>query len=234
MLSRILVLEEDASIGRFVGRALSSKGWDVDVQHDAAASAETILRSGYSLVLLSVPFHGVNAESLIRTVIAGNPDQKFIVASSAAGGDDSVDYLRAGATDYLSKPFSIDELLARVQARLRVSNIGNREFERHLRRRGVALDLCRRKANAGKGEVTLTEREFVLLAHLMTNDGAVLTREQLLSELWGVPANSRSNLVECYVARLRAKLGEDVIETVWKRGYSFVGLYVDAGVQAVR
>jgi DNA-binding response OmpR family regulator len=180
-----------------------------------------------------VPFQDLDAVSFIRNVVATNPDQKFIVASDAADGTDSVGYLEAGATDYLSKPYSVDELLARVQARLRVPAVNSAEFERHLRRRGVALDLSRRKANAGRGDVTLTEREFVLLAHLMTHDGEVLTREQLLNDLWEVPPNSRSNLVECYVARLRSKLGEDLIETVWKRGYCFVGLYVDSNVQAV-
>jgi DNA-binding response OmpR family regulator len=233
-VARILVVEDDPAVSEFLLRALSSKGWAAEALGDAELTADTILWGDYALVLLSLPFRTIDGESLLRQVMAIRPEQKIIVSSSAIGADRPVDYLQAGATDFLSKPFSVDELVARVQARLRVRCPSQPEAERHLRRRGVTLDLWRRKANAGKGEVALTEREFVLLAHLMTHDGAVFTRDELLSELWGPQAESGSNLVECYVARLRAKLGEDLIETVWKRGYAFVGLYADFEVQAAR
>jgi DNA-binding response OmpR family regulator len=224
------MVEDDAAVAGEVGRALSSRGWSVDVIDDEAAAAHTILGGDYALVLLSLPFRDLNGESLFRDVMTARPDQKVIVAAPQSDRDRSVEYLEAGAADVVSKPFSVDELLARVQARLRVVAMNQPEVDRHLRRRGVSLDLWRRKANAGKGDVALTEREFILLAYFMTHDRVVMTREDLLSELWGAEPDSGSNLVECYVARLRAKLGEDIIETVWKRGYTFVGLYDDVAV----
>jgi DNA-binding response OmpR family regulator len=224
------MVEDDAAVAGEVGRALSSRGWSVDVIDDEAAATHTILGGDYALVLLSLPFRELNGEALFRDVMTARPDQKVIVASPKSDRDRSVEYLEAGAADVVSKPFSVDELLARVQARLRVVSMSQPEAERHLRRRGVSLDLWRRKANAGKGDVALTEREFILLAYFMTHDRVVMTRDDLLSELWGAEPDSGSNLVECYVARLRAKLGEDIIETVWKRGYTFVGLYDDVAV----
>jgi DNA-binding response OmpR family regulator len=222
------MVEDDAAVAGEVRRALSARGWSVDVIDDEATAALTIVGGDYDLVLLSLPFRDLNGESLFGDVMTARPDQKIMVASPKS--DRSVEYLEAGAVDVVSKPFSVDELLARVQARLRVVSVSQPEGDRYLRRRGVSLDLWRRKANVGKGDVALTEREFVLLAYFMTHDRVVMTREDLLSELWGAGPDSSSNLVECYVARLRAKLGEDIIETVWKRGYTFVGLYDDVAV----
>ena len=118
-------------------------------------------------------------------LMAARPGQKVIILSAMAGVDGKVRCLELGAADYLCKPFSVDELLARVHARLRERSIANPE--RYLRRGGLTLDLARRKADSGQGEVSLTEREFVLLAHLMSGEGKVFSREELLSQRFRPP-----------------------------------------------
>jgi DNA-binding response OmpR family regulator len=130
-----------------------------------------------------------------------------------------VECLELGASDYLPKPFALAELLARIRARLRQPASGPNE--RVLRRGGVTLDLERRVADAGAGEVVLSEREFLMLRNLMTRAGDVCTRQRLLEEVWGYGFDPGSNVVDVCVGRVRAKLGPDVIETVRGVGYRF-------------
>jgi DNA-binding response OmpR family regulator len=130
-----------------------------------------------------------------------------------------VECLELGASDYLPKPFALAELVARIRARLRQPAAG--PDERVLRRGGVTLDLVRRVADAGGGEVVLSEREFLMLRNLMTRAGDVCTRQRLLEEVWGYGFDPGSNVVDVCVGRVRAKLGPEVIETVRGVGYRF-------------
>jgi DNA-binding response OmpR family regulator len=127
--------------------------------------------------------------------------------------------LEIGASDYLSKPFALAELVARVRARLRQAASGPEE--RRIRAGGVTLDRLRRVADAGAGSVTLTEREFGLLEYLMRSAGEVCTRMQLLADVWGFGFDPGSNVVDVCVRRLRAKLGAGLIETIRSVGYRF-------------
>jgi DNA-binding response OmpR family regulator len=231
---RILVVEDQAPIARILTRALGSGRWEVDVVKGATvdpAAGGSNLDGGYSLVLLSLPLRGMDGGCLLQRIMSADPDQMVIVVSDATDPERTVPFLDAGAVDYVCRPYSIEEIVARIQLRLRPPMPNEPETERRLSRGGVTLDLWRRHADAGKGEVSLTEREFVLLGYLMTHEGDVFTRDALLSELWGISPDSGSNLVECYIAKLRAKLGGDVIDTVWKRGYAFVGLYEASGLR---
>jgi DNA-binding response OmpR family regulator len=221
-----LVVEDHAPIATALTRALGSSGWEVNV----GSSFE----GGYSLVVLSLPLGGPEGEWLLWGIMTAHPDQKVIVVSDATDADRTVSFLDAGAVDYVCRPYAIEEIAARIQLRLRAPEPKEPESERHLSRGGVTLDLWRRHADVGKGEVPLTEREFVMLAYLMTHEGEVFTRDELLSELWGIYPDSGSNLVECYIAKLRAKLGGDVIDTVWKRGYAFVGIYEGSVLRVAR
>jgi DNA-binding response OmpR family regulator len=133
--------------------------------------------------------------------------------------EEKVRCLELGASDYLSKPFALQELIARIRARLRQAASGPEE--RSLRVGSVTLDRVRRVADAGDGPVGLTEREYALLSYLMERRGDVCSRMRLLADVWGFDFDPGSNIVDACVRRLRAKLGAGVIETVRNVGYRF-------------
>jgi DNA-binding response OmpR family regulator len=141
------------------------------------------------------------------------------VLSALSDVGSKVECLDLGASDYLPKPFSLAELIARVRARLRQPASG--PGERYLRVGGVTLDLVRRAADVGDGPVQLPEREFLLLRSFMTRGGEVCGRDRLLEEVWGYGFDPGSNVVDVCVGRIRSRLGADVIETVRGVGYRF-------------
>lgn len=216
---RILVVDSDATVATFVGRAFRSKGWLVDTAEDGATAVELSLTGRYQLVVLDLVAARVNGFSALKTIRATKPDQKVMVLTSAAGRQAGIRALEMGATDYLAKPFSVDELVARTTARLQV--VGYTYSGHHLHCSGVTLDLARRTVDTDRGQISLTEREFVLLAHLMSEqEGRVFSRQELLSEVWGFSFDPGSNVVDVYIRRLRSKLGRDVIETIRNVGYA--------------
>jgi DNA-binding response OmpR family regulator len=217
-VGRILIVEDETRIASFVSRALRSKGAVVESIGSGLTAADLVVTGNYCLVLLDLILPGLDGESVLRRIMAAKPNQKVIILSALAAVDQKVRCLELGAVDYVCKPFSIEELLARIQAVLRERSPA--QPDHFLRRGALTLDLARRKADFGHGEVHLTEREFVLLSHLMTGEGAVFSREELLSEVWGFSFDPGSNVVDVYIRRLRAKLGEDLIETVRNAGYS--------------
>jgi two-component system OmpR family response regulator len=161
----------------------------------------------------------LNGISVLRDLLESRPDQRVLVLSALSDVETKVRCLEFGASDYLSKPFSLAELIARVRARLRQPGAGPRH--QVLRGGGLTLDLTRRVVEAEGRHITLSEREFLLLEYLMRQDGEVCSRERLLSEVWGYSFDPGSNLVDVCVGRLRSKLGGDVIETVRNVGYRF-------------
>jgi DNA-binding response OmpR family regulator len=139
-----------------------------------------------------------------------------IVLSCLATTAIKVRCLEAGAQDYLAKPFSLDELLARVRVRLRASAD---QHATNLVAGRLRLDLIRREADSGSGRVPLSEREFLLLRELMRHPGRVVSKQRLLSAVWHYHFDPGSNVVDVYIRRLRAKLGADAIETMRGEGY---------------
>jgi DNA-binding response OmpR family regulator len=218
-VSRILVVEDEPLVANFLGHALRSRGHLVDRVTDGNAAITRSKGGDYALLLLDLILPGIDGEVVLQQIIAERPDQKVMVVSARSGSEQKVRCLELGASDYLCKPFSVAELLARVDARLREAPAT--QTERYLRRGGLTLDLNRRKVNTGSTEVNLTEREFLLLAHLMRGDGKVFSRDDLLSQVWGVNFDPGTNVVDVYIRRLRRKLGNQIIETVRKAGYSF-------------
>ncbi len=190
---------------------------------DAAWAEDALGADEYALIVLDL-IAGVEGEALLHAALSARAGQRVMVLSDCEDKQFIVRCFNAGAVDYLSKPFVVAELLARVQARLRVGAPGPQQAERVTRRGGVTLDFCRHTGDVGRGPVRLTGREFLLLDFLAANHGRVHSREELLSAAWGLPFDPASNLVEVYVRRLRLKLGEDIIETVHRKGYTIGGL----------
>jgi two-component system OmpR family response regulator len=216
--TRILLIDDEPTILSFVSRILRGHGFAVDCAADGAQGLAMIRETRYALVVLDMVMPGVDGASTLRGIMAARPEQPVLVLSALSDTDSKVQALEMGAGDYLTKPFALAELLARVRTRLRQSV--SPENERFLRVGPVTLDLQRHSADSGDGQVMLSGREFELLLHLMRRAGEVCTREQLLAEVWDTPFDPGTNVIDVYIRRLRAKLGGDTIETLRSVGYA--------------
>jgi DNA-binding response OmpR family regulator len=217
---RVLLIDDEPRILNFVRRGLEAEGLDVDATRDAREGLDLALSRSYDLVILDLVMPGLDGHAVLRRVVDRKPSQPVLILSALNDTASKVGTLELGAEDYISKPFSLEELLARVRARLRSAR---RASPARLQAGGLSLDLIGRRADAGAGPVPLAEREFLLLGELMRHAGSTVSKERLLSSVWGYHFDPGSNVVDVYVRRLRAKLGADVIVT--ERG---VGYRIDA------
>jgi DNA-binding response OmpR family regulator len=215
-LARILVIDDEPRILNFVSRGLRAHGYAVDGVADAAEGMRAATTERYDLVILDLLMPHLDGVSVLRRILEVRPGQSVVVLSALSDAVTKVRCLELGAEDYLTKPFSLEELVARVRARLRRALEPGPPL---LAAGGLTLDLVQREANSGYGPVQLAEREFLLLRHLMSNAGETVSKERLLSTVWGYYFESGSNVVDVYVGRLRRKLGADAIETVRGEGY---------------
>ncbi len=214
--ARLLVVDDEQRILDFVARGLRAEGYTVDVARDGQAGLDAALTQPYDLVILDLLMPGVDGREVLRRVLERKPGQAVLILSALTDTPTKVEALELGAEDYLAKPFSLAELLARVRARLRgVARSGAGQ----VRAGRMSLDLVRREAELGNGPIPLSERESLLLRELMQCPGVVLSKERLLSAVWGYHFEPGSNVVDVYVRRLRSKLGAEVIATVRGRGY---------------
>jgi two-component system OmpR family response regulator len=215
---RILLIDDEPNILRFLSRALRGHGFHVDCAADGLRGLEMMRSGDYGLLVLDLVMPGVDGISTLKTIMAATPDQPVMVLSALTDVESKVRCLELGAADYVTKPFLLQELLARVRARLRQpSSPATKLFISAGR---VRLDLQRHVADAGSGDVQLSAREFVLLLYLMQRAGTVCAREQLLAEVWDTPFDPHTNVVDVYVRRLRRKLGANTIETFRNVGYA--------------
>jgi len=215
-LRRILVVDDEPRILDFVSRGLRREDFSVDVAADGKAGLERALSERYDLVILDLLMPGLDGVSVLRGILARKPEQPVIVLSALGDLRSKVDCLELGAEDYLAKPFSFAELLARVHARLRNAD---RSLPTHLEAGRLRLDMLRREVDAGWGPITLAEREFLLLQELMRHPGTTVSKERLLEAVWGFRFDPTSNVLDVCVRRLRAKIGSDLITTARGEGY---------------
>jgi DNA-binding response OmpR family regulator len=218
-MTRVLVVDDEPRIVSFVARALTAEGFRVDGAQDGLRGLDLARTGRYELVILDLLLPGLDGVTVLRRLIDERPQQRVLVLSALSDVKEKVRCLELGASDYLSKPFALAELVARVRARLRQAGSGPEE--RHITVGDVTLDRLRRVADSGEGPVDLTERESALLEYLMTRHGDVSTRAQLLADVWGFAFDPGSNVVDVCVGRLRAKLGSHIVETVRNVGYRF-------------
>jgi len=167
-------------------------------------------------VLLDVGLAGIDGFEVLRRIRAENLTLPVIMLTARTGVEDTVAGLEGGANDYIAKPFRFDELLARVRLRLRDATT---QVTTTLTRGDLTLDALTRRATVGDVEVDLSAREFALAEEFLSHPDQVLSREQLLSRVWGLDFDPGSNVVDVYVRYLRAKFGADRIETVRGMGY---------------
>jgi two-component system, OmpR family, copper resistance phosphate regulon response regulator CusR len=220
-VGRILVIDDEQRILNFVHRGLEAEGMAVDSARDGGEGLRLALAKNYDLVVLDLVMPGLDGQAVLRHILERKPSQPILILSALNDTASKVRCLELGAEDYISKPFSLEELLARVRARLRTAA---RSRPTRLQAGSLSLDLIRRRADDGTGPIPLADREFLLLGELMRNAGQTVSKERLLSSVWGYHFDPGSNVVDVYVRRLRAKLGSEAIVTV--RG---VGYRIDAG-----
>jgi two-component system, OmpR family, response regulator len=216
---QILVIEDEARILAFVARALRAEGFTVGVADDGEAGLALALAHPYDLVVLDLLLPGMDGLDLLRELRARKPVLPVLILSARSEVDTKLRGFELGADDYLAKPFSLEELLARVRARLRQRQQASGDaYILHAGR--LLLDVARREARLGGRVSELTDGEFRLLRVMLERAGEVVSREQLLADVWGYDFDPRSNVVDVSVRRLRRKLGPDApIETVRNVGY---------------
>jgi two-component system, OmpR family, response regulator len=220
LTGRVLLVDDEQRIVDFVRRGLEAEGLQVDPASDGDEGLHLALSRAYDLVILDLVMPGMDGLTMLRRLIQAKPSQPVLVLSARDDTASKVASLEGGAEDYISKPFSLEELLARVRARLRSAA---RIHPTELVVGSTTLDLIRRRADSGAGVVALADREFLLLRELMGNAGRAVSKERLLSSVWGYHFDPGSNVVDVYVRRLRAKLGPETITTVRGVGYRFDG-----------
>jgi two-component system, OmpR family, response regulator len=214
---RILVIEDEGRIRAFLARALEAEGFAVESADNGADGLARAVRGTCDLVILDLLLPRLDGLSVLRELRQRSPDVPVLIVSARSDLPTKLRGFNLGANDYLAKPFAVDELLARVRVQLRVHGVGH---DGVLQAGGLILDPARRQARIGDCEIDLTDREFRLLLHLVQHAGEVVTRDRILSAVWGYHFDPRSNVVDVCVRRLRKKLGDEApIETVRHAGY---------------
>lgn len=215
-MSHILIAEDSDGIASFVEKGLRANGFATTRVADGREALESLRSGGFDLVILDIGLPRMDGFEVLRSARAAGVEVPVIILTARSSSADTVAGLEGGADDYMAKPFAFDELLARIRLRLRdgpgadvtVLTVGE-----------VSLDLRTRRVHVGGRQIDLSAREFALAEVFLRHPGQVLSRQQLLSQVWGFDFDPGSNVTDVYVRYLRRKLGEDVIETVRGMGY---------------
>lgn len=216
-MSQILIIEDEERISAFVSKGLRSAGFLPTVTASGTAGLHLAQTGDFELVVLDLGLPDMDGFEVLRSLRQGKNDVPVIILTARSGIEHTVEGLENGADDYMAKPFRFEELLARVRLRLRPeANGAHQEVIEH---NGLSLDLRSRRATVGGHGIDLSAREFALAEAFLRNPGQVLSREQLLSRVWGYDFDPSSNVVDVYVRYLRNKLGAHRFETVRGMGY---------------
>jgi len=214
--SRVLLIDDEPLIRDFISRALKDAEYAIDCACDGADGLQQALARDYGLVILDLVMPEMDGRAVLTQLLRERPNQPVLVLSCLADVTNKVDCLDLGAHDYLTKPFSLAELLARVRVQLRAAG---HLLTETIRTGELILDVGRLEANCGNGPIALTRLEFLLLKELMEHAGQSVGKEQLLASIWGYNFDPGSNVVDVCVRRLRSKLGFELIKTVRGAGY---------------
>jgi len=216
---RILVIEDEARIQAFLARGLEAEGYTVVAAGDGHEGLDLATGARWDLVVLDLLLPGLNGLQVLKELQRTKPELPVVILSARGDVQTKLRGFELGATDYVAKPFALDELLARIRVQLRRA-VPPGEDEHVLHAGRVLLDLARRQARVGDLVTDLSDREFRLLHHLLLHVGEVISRERLLADVWGYDFDPGSNVVDVCVRRLRQKLGPDAhIEAIRHAGY---------------
>jgi DNA-binding response OmpR family regulator len=222
---RILVVDDEPNIRSFIGRALAAAGYLIGFAGSGSEGLRHALDEHYDLVILDLVMPDMDGCTVLDQLLRARPDQTVMVLSCVADVATKVDCLERGARDYLTKPFSLAELLVRIRVRLREdahlrgeTRPGEAAGE-IIRAGNLTLDVARLVADIGHGPVPLTRLEFLLLRELAEHSGQSVPKGRLLASVWGYHFDPGSNVVDVCVRRLRSKLGFGLIKTVRGEGY---------------
>jgi len=220
--TRILIIEDDPKIVRFLELELQHEGYEVESAYNGRTGLEMIISGGYDLVLLDVMLPEISGFEVLRR-IRQDKDIPVIMLTAKDDVTDKVKGLDLGADDYVTKPFAIEELLARVRGALRKKEINSQNLTVY-RVADLELDSANHTVTRASSTRDLTKKEYDLLKFLIENKGIILTREQILQHVWGFDFFGNTNVVDVYIRYLRAKIDDEfdekLIQTVRGVGYS--------------
>ena len=217
---RILVAEDDRKAASFLRKALSEEGYAVDVTHDGDAALAQALATAYEIVVLDIMLPGRDGLSVVRQLRLQSSRVPVLLVSARGRVEERIEGLNAGADDYLSKPFALGELVARVRALCRRGEARGAVL---LRLAGLEVDTVKHSVRRDGATVELTVREYRLLEYLLRNSGQICGRMQILEAVWEYHFDPGTNLVDVYVRRLRSKFdagpGPRLLHTIRGIGY---------------
>ena len=216
-MSSILIVEDEPRIVAFLTKGLKAAGFAPHTTSTGLEAVELALQTSFDLIILDVGLPDIDGFEVLQRLRGQGVTAPVIMLTARSSVADRVAGLEGGADDYMPKPFSFEELLARIRVRLRPEAAGADQMR--LTHRDMVLDLRTRSLTLEGRTVELSAREFALAEAFMRHPGQVLSREQLLSAVWGLDFDPGSNVVEVYVSYLRNKLGRDRVETVRGMGY---------------
>lgn len=219
---KILIIEDEIKIARFLELELSHEGYEVDQSHDGREGLQKALANKYDMMILDIMLPSMNGIEVLRKLRQVS-DIPVIMLTAKDEVMDKVVGLDMGADDYMTKPFAIEELLARIRSGLKRKLVAN-TAGKNLSSGSLTLDMDKYSVTYGKDQLELTRREFDLLKYLLENKNIVLTRDRLLETVWGYDYSGDTNVVDVYIRYLRSKIDEKydikLIHTIRGVGYT--------------
>jgi DNA-binding response OmpR family regulator len=219
---RLLLVEDELEIRDFLGQPLADAGYEVDAAKDGRTAIQLASGKKYDVLIVDLGLPDQDGIDLILQLRRSGMSSPVLILSARRSVDDRVKGLEQGGDDYLTKPFALAELLARLRNLLR-RNLGTSEEATRLRVLDLELDFISRRASRGEEVLNLSPQEFVLLTYLCRHAGRVVTRSMLLSEVWGMRIQPNTNVVDVHIYRLRGKVDtegrEPLIKTLRGIGY---------------
>ncbi len=216
----VLVVEDEKKIASFIRRGLKEQNFNVDVLHNGDEAYERILAHPYDIIVMDIMIPGKDGLNILKNIRKQHINTPVLLLTARSELDDRIEGLNLGADDYLTKPFFVEELIARIHAIIRRDSGDSVSV---LKADDVSVNLLTREVIRGDRKVTLSTREFDLLAYLIRSPGRVYTRTQILEHVWSYDFDPNTNLVDVHIQRLRKKLNAhdapDLIETVRGVGY---------------